>query len=174
MSKKILVGLIIFILIWISIWVQINFLNSLPLFGVVANIGIVITVGIGLLSDKIPGGMTGATYGLLYDLLFGKSFGIYFLIYTMLGIASGTLSKGFSKDYKMSMVYMVALFTAIAEIITYFLGILVYDYSFEFLTMFFIVIIETIYNMILAGLLFKPLKGIGEIINKCKNSYYLL
>lgn len=58
MSKKILVGLIVFILIWISIWLQINILNSFPLFGVVANIGIVVTVGVGLLSDKIPGAIT--------------------------------------------------------------------------------------------------------------------
>lgn len=107
-------------------------------------------------------------------MIFGKSVGPYLLIYTLLGIASGKLSKGFSKDYRMSMVYMVALFTAISEIITYIFFVNIYGYSFELFTMIIIIIKETIYNMILAALLFNPLKFIGEIINKSKNSYYLL
>lgn len=174
MSKKILVGFIVFILIWITVFAQINFLNSIPLFGVAANIGIVIITGIGLLSDKVPGGLAGAAYGILYDLLFGKCLGIYFAIYTTLGIASGKLSKGFSKENKLSMVYMVALFTIIAELFTYIAFAVIYGYSFEIFSAVWIVIKETIYNMLLAALLFRPLTFVSEIINKSKNSYYLL
>lgn len=58
MSKKILISFMGIILIWISAWVQANLLNNILLFGVAANIGVVITVGIGLLSDKIPGAIT--------------------------------------------------------------------------------------------------------------------
>lgn len=73
MSKKILVGFIVFILILICIGVQMNFLNYIPLFGVSANIGIIFITGIGLLTGKLPGALTGAIYGLLIDILYGKA-----------------------------------------------------------------------------------------------------
>ena len=87
MSKKILVGFIVFLFLWLAIILQINFLNQIPLFGVTANIGIVIIVGIGLLADRIPGLLVGGTYGLMIDTLFGKSIGIYFAIYALLGFS---------------------------------------------------------------------------------------
>ena len=108
MEKKLLVSLIVFMLICIALWFQINFINIFTFFGATANLGIIIVVGIGLLSGKIPGALTGAAYGFLTDVLFGKSIGIYFLIYTLLGFTSGEMSRGFSKDNKLSMVYMVA------------------------------------------------------------------
>lgn len=174
MSKKILVGFIVFILIYICIYLQINFLNYIQLFGVSANIGIIFVTGIGILSGKVPGGITGATYGILLDLLYGKSFGVYFMIYMALGIASGVLSKGFSKENKLSVIYMSAIFTVIVEALTYFCFIIIYRYTFEFSAMINIILKETIYNIFIAAILFKPLTLIGEIINKSKKSYYLL
>lgn len=53
MSKKILVGLILFVFIWLTMLIQINFLNIVELFGVSATIGIVVIVGIGLLSGEV-------------------------------------------------------------------------------------------------------------------------
>ena len=174
MEKKLLVSLIVFMLICIALWFQINFINIFAFFGATANLGIIIVVGIGLLSGKIPGALTGAAYGFLTDVLFGKSIGIYFLIYTLLGFTSGEMSRGFSKDNKLSMVYMVALFTVITELVTNFVFIILYGYDLEVVAVLKLIIKETIYNMILARLLFKPMTGLGEIINKCKNSYYLL
>lgn len=174
MEKKLLVSLIVFILICIAIWFQINFINVFTFFGTAANLGIVIVVGIGLISGKIPGALTGAAYGFLTDVIFAKSVGAYFLIYTLLGFTSGEMSRGFSKDNKMSMVYMVALFTVVTELVTNLLFILLYGYNLEIVAFLKMIIKETVYNMILARLLFKPMTGLGEIINKCKNSYYLL
>lgn len=174
MEKKLLVSLIVFILICVAIWFQINFINIFTFFGISANLGIIIIVGIGLLSGKIPGALTGATYGILTDILFGKSIGVYFLVYTLLGFASGEMSRGFSKDNKLSMVYMVAIFTVITELVSNLLFIILYGYDLEIIAIIKIIIKETLYNMLLAKLLFKPLTGLGEIINKCKNSYYLL
>ena len=86
MEKKLLVSLIVFILICIAIWFQINFINVFTFFGTAANLGIVIVVGIGLISGKIPGALTGAAYGFLTDVIFAKSVGAYFLIYTLIAI----------------------------------------------------------------------------------------
>jgi hypothetical protein len=69
---------------------------------------------------------------------------------------------------------MVALSTIVTELVTYAVSIFLYGYSFEIVAPIFIVVKETIYNMILARLLYDVFAGISEIINKCKNSYYLL
>ncbi len=174
MSKKFLVGIIIFITLSICVWLQINLLNNIPLFGVNANIGLVFVVGIGLLAAKIPGGLTGFAYGFLLDLLYGKSFGLYIAIYSLTGIAAGAMSKGFSKDNKLSMVYMVALFSIVTELVTYLFSVILYGYPIEVSAVSLLLLKETIYNMILARILFSPLTVLAEIINKSKNSYYLL
>lgn len=173
MDKKLLVSLIVFILICIAIWFQINVLNIFTFFSTPANLAIVFICGVGLLSGKISGALVGACYGVLIDLLFGKSLGVYLLIYTLLGVASGELSKGFSKDNRMSIIYMVALLTIATEVLTLFTFSIVYNYDLEFYAIKKI-LLETIYNMIIARILFKPLTALSEIINKCKNSYYLL
>lgn len=174
MDKKIIVGLMCFILIWVSYFLQINLLNEFLLFGVKPNIAIVVIVGIALLSGKTPGMITGCIYGIFYDVLFGKSLGLYVAIYGLLGYALGSYSNGFSKENKLALVYVVAIATAVAEIITYLLGVILYGYTFEILAPLFIIIKEVVYNMILARLLYNILAWISEIINKCKNSYYLL
>ena len=171
MEKKLLVSLIMFILICIAIWFQVNFINVFTFFGVSANVAIVIICGIGLLSGKTPGALVGTAYGVLFDLLFGKSFGVYLVLY---GFFAGELSRGFSKDNKMSMYYMVAIFTVITEIVTNLLFVLIYDYDFEIVAIGKKLILETVYNIIMARVLFKPIRSMSEVINKCKNSYYLL
>ncbi len=173
MDKKLLVSLIVFILICIAIWFQVNFLNIFTFFNTPANLAIVFICGIGLLSGKISGALVGACYGIIMDLLFGKSIGVYLLIYTLLGIVSGELSRGFSKDNRMSIIYMVAALTIATEILTLFIFAVIYNYNLEFYAIKKI-LLETIYNMIIARILFKPLTILSEIINKCKNSYYLL
>ena len=174
MDKKIIVGLLCFLLIWLSYLLQINFLNEFEFFGVKPNIAIVVTTGIALLSGKIPGMLVGTAYGLIYDINFGKSIGLYILLYGLLGFILGRYSNGFSKENKLAVVYMVALSTIVTELVTYAVSIFLYGYSFEIVAPIFIVVKESIYNMILARLLYDVFAGISEIINKCKNSYYLL
>lgn len=174
MDKKIIVGLLCFILIWLSYLLQINLLSEFLLFGVKPNIAIVVTTGIALLSGKFPGMLVGIAYGLIYDINFGKSIGLYILLYGLLGFILGRYSNGFSKDNKLAVVYMVAISTIVTEIVMYFVSIFLYGYSFEIIAPIFIIVKETIYNMILARLLYGIFAGLSEVINKCKNSYYLL
>lgn len=173
MEKKLLVSLIVFMLICIALWFQVNFLNIFTFFDTAANLAIVFICGIGLLCGKTPGMFVGGTYGILLDLLFGKSFGVYLFLYGLLGFASGEMSRGFSKDNRMSMLYMVALLTIATEVVTNLVFAFIYNYDLEFFIMKKI-LLETVYNVILARILFKPLTMLSDIVNKCKNSYYLL
>lgn len=174
MMKKILMTFISFIILCISIWLQIGFLNSIPLVGVTANLGIVLIAGLGLVCGKLIGGSAGLIYGLLIDLAFGRTLGIYTILYCLTGFVSGSLNNNFSKENKISMVMLILLITTCFEIIVYFLNIILKQFDFDFQTLFTTLVLESIYNIFLTILLFKPIAFWGDILNHCKNSYYLL
>ena len=167
--KKFLVGLIIFIVIVVAMLVQINLLSVVTFFGVAANIGIVLTTGIGLMC-----GIIGGIYGLLCDIVFGKAIGIYLLLYMLTGYLSGKIGKGFSKENKTTMIMMVSVSSLLFNLAFLLVARIVYDYEIAFLYSIFTILKENIYNLIIAEILFKPVLLLAEIINKSKNSYYLL
>ena len=49
--------------------------------GVIANLGIVLIAGLGLVSGKLIGGIAGFTYGILLDIAIHRTLGIYTLFY---------------------------------------------------------------------------------------------
>ncbi len=174
MDKKIIVGSFGFLFIWLSFLTQINVLNEFELFGAKPNIAIVVIVGIALLSGKIPGILVGVAYGVIYDITFGKAIGVYTLIYALIGFFLGRYSNGFSKENRFSVIYMVGIVTALAEVMIYLMFTVLYKYVFEIFDPIILIAKESIYNMILARIIYSLIVSFSEIINKCKNSYYLL
>lgn len=172
--KKFLVSLIILLTIIISMLIQVNLLNVIPLYGVTANIGIVIVVAMGLMCDKTIGLAIGSIYGLFTDALYGKSIGFYILIYMALGYFCGKIGKGFSKENKTTLTVMIAAATIAFEIVSFTMGTLIYEYDFYIMSFITFIIKETIYNIIIGKILFNVLTLLAEIINKSKDSYYLL
>lgn len=172
--KKILMTIITFLIICISIWFQVNFLNSIPLSGVIANIGIVLVAGLGLVSGKVIGGIVGGVYGLLIDISFGRSLGVYTALYMLAGIISGFLNSNFSKGNKISMVMIILICTVLFETMAYVVNIVLNGYEFNFKVIFTKLILESAYNMLLTIIFFKPIAFLGDLLNRCKNSYYLL
>ncbi len=172
--KKLLVGLIICIVIWATMLVQVNLLSTITLFGTKACIGIVLITGIGLMCDKTPGSIIGFIFGLLQDILFGKAIGVYALLYMLLGYVTGRLGKGFSKDNKTTLIVMVGISTIVFDILFQILAMIIYKYDLSIINFVSVVLKEAIYNILLVIILFKPLLLLSEIINKSKNSYYLL
>lgn len=172
--RKTLTSIIMLCVIGIAIFLQANLLEMIPLDGTSANIGIILIASLGLICGKFIGGITGAIYGLLYDISFGRAVGIYTGMYILVGVVSGTLNKNFSKDNKMSMILLISIITAIFETALYLFFVVVRNYDFELQGMLFIIVKELIYNTLLILILYKFLIWYGEMINKSKNSYYLL
>ena len=172
--KKFLVSLLVFIIMIISILIQINLLNVVTFAGVAANIGIVIVATIGLMCDKTAGAVLGSIYGLLIDIIAGKALGFYLLLYMLLGYIIGKIGKGFSKENKTTLIVIVAISTIVFEIATFLLGMIIYKYDFDMITLIQFALKESIYNIIISLILFKPLTFLAEILNKSKDSYYLL
>lgn len=172
--KKILMTIITFLVICVTILFQINFLNSIPLVGVTANIGIVLIAGLGLVSGKIIGGTVGLIYGLLMDIALYRTFGVYTFLYTSIGMIAGFLNNNFSKDNKISMVMLILFITLVFETLFYLLHILLHQFDFQLSVLITVLVLESAYNMLLTALLFKPITFFGDLLNRCKNSYYLL
>lgn len=172
--KKFLMTLITFLVICLTIWFQINFLNSIPLAGVTGNIGIVLIAGLGLVSGKIIGGTTGFVYGLIMDVALYRTLGVYTLLYTAMGMIAGFLNNSFSKDNKISMVMLILFVTLIFETIFYLLHVLLHGFDFQLSILFIVLILESAYNMLLTMVFFKSITFFGDLLNRCKNSYYLL
>lgn len=172
--RNVWVGIIVFLVIIVCLLFQFNILNLIPLFGVVANIGIVFVVSLGILSGQKIGITVGVVYGILMDILFGKSFGIYTFLFFLIGFFCGKISHGFSKENKVSVLMIVAATTLIYEAICYFLFVIIYKYDFMFLSTFWTMILECVYNVFIAWVFFKPFSFLADIINKGKRSYYLL
>lgn len=172
--KKIFMGFVTFVIICFSIWIQLNFLNSIPLSGVTANLGIVLVAGLGLISGKFVGGLTGGVYGLLIDIALGRSIGIYLTLYALIGILSGFLNKGFSKGNKISMVMIVLIATCLFETALYLVNIILNRYVLNFGVLINVLVLESAYNVLLTIIFFTSISFLGDIINRCKNSFYLL
>ena len=167
-------GMIVFCVILISLWAQLNVFNNIALFGVKANIGIILVVALSTLCGQSVGIAVGITYGVLSDILFGKAFGIYTLLFFLIGFFCGKMSNGFSKENKATLVMITTTTTVIFEILSYFIFVVVYEYEVEVLSIITIVVLEAIYTVLLSGLCFKVFSNLAEIINKGKRSYYLL
>lgn len=172
--RNFLVGIIVFWVIVFCFWIQLNILNLIPLFGVVANIGIVFVVSLGILCGQKIGITIGISYGLLMDILFGKALGIYTFLFFLIGFFCGKISKGFSKENKSSVLMIVAITTLAYEALCYFIFMLVYGYDLALFGAIWTILFECVYNLFIATLLFKPFSFLSEIINKGKRSYYLL
>lgn len=172
--KKILMGIITFIIICFSVWFQINVLNAVPLSGVKANFGIIFVAGIALISGKLIGGVSGAVYGLILDITLGRSIGTYIALYTLIGIIVGILNKNFSKGSRISMIMVILISTCIFETMSYLLNIILNSFELSFAVLIKTLFLECTYNALLVVLFFKPLCYLGDILNRCKNSFYLL
>ncbi len=172
--RNFLAGVIVFAVIIFSILFQLNILNNIPLFGAVANIGIVLVVSLGILTGKTVGFSVGLIYGLFSDIIFGKTIGIYILLYSLVGFFCGKISDGFSKENKSSVIMVVAVVTVIFEFAYYIILCVIYNYEFVLFNTIWVIFLESIYNIFIAIIFFKLLSFLAELINKGKKSYYLL
>lgn len=172
--KKILMTIIMFVIICISILFQIGFLNAIPLAGVIANIGVVLVAGLGLVSGEFIGTVTGGVYGLLIDVALGRGLGIYMTLYAICGLISGKLNNSFSKGNKVSMIMLILICTILFETTLYLLNIILNGFGLNLKVLITTLILESAYNILLTIIFFKPISFLGDILNKTKNSYYLL
>lgn len=85
-------------LIFIFVTFQVTLVNSLKIFGVAPNLGLILIVSISLLEGRIHGATVGFFTGLCLDAVVGISLGYYAMFGMLLGMAIGNINKRFFKE----------------------------------------------------------------------------
>ncbi len=96
------------------------------------------------------------------------------VLYSIIGIASGYVRNQISKDNRLSLIFMVVTSTIVFEFISICFNVMAFNIDFSFVYLLKVILIEVCYNMFITFMLFRPLMFWGEIINRSRDSYYLL
>ncbi len=93
-------------------------------------------------------------------------------MYAVVGFIGGYLDKNFSKDSRITILLMIIIATVIFETGKYIFSIWLYNLQIEILPFLRLIFVETIYNVILAIILYPLIKKAGyylENVFKNKN-----
>lgn len=162
--KKFWINIILFLIALIIYFLQENFFTWFTIAGVMPNLFIIYALFIGLFSGRNKGVIFGIIIGLLLDITVGDKIGIYTITLALVGLGAGIFAKNFSKDSKITIMLMVAGFTAGYEIICYFLNYVILDANVEIWVFIRILLVEVIYNIILTIILYPLFKKFGYFI----------
>lgn len=159
--KKALTILGIIITFFIIYFLQANFFTWFTISKVMPNLFVIFILFIGLFIGKKLGLVFGILFGIYIDLLVGKSIGISGIMLGIIGLTSEYLDKSFSKDSRITIMLMVAGATIVYEIGMYAFQIIKWNSSIELIPFLKILSIETIYNVILAIILYPLIQKVG-------------
>ena len=108
----------------------------------------------------------GFIIGLYLDVLTGSQIGISALMYMAIGFIGEILDKNFTKDSKISIVLMVAGSTIIFETVLYVYAIVRNSIPVDVVGFIKIALIETVFNCLMATILYSLISGAGEFLEE--------
>lgn len=125
------------------------------------NLFIILVLFIGLFVTRIMGTIYGIFVGIILDFVIGTKVGIYAVCLGMLGFMSGTFDKNFSKDSRITIILIVLAGTISVEVLMTFINYLIFTSNIEITSFIKILIVESIYNIILAIILYPLMQRFG-------------
>ena len=160
------VSIYIFLLIAFIIFylLQANFFSWFTIAGIKPNIFIILTVVIGLFAGRNIGLVFGILFGFLLDIYLGRSIGITALMLGVVGWLGGYIDKNFSKDGRIFIMLAIALSTIIFETGKYGVECIMYKITFEAEAFVKILAIETLYNVLIAIIIYPLIIRFGYSI----------
>ncbi len=162
--KKVVINIILVITAFIIYYLQSNFFVWFNISGVMPNLFVILALFIGLFSNQIMGTAYGVGIGILLDLLIGNKIGVNAISLGIIGFLSAIFDKNFSKDSRATIMFMVLGSTAVFEIIKLLLNYVVLSTNVEIINFIIILVIEIIFNLILAIILYPLIQKFGYYI----------
>ena len=162
--KKIIINIMLVLLIFIVYFLQVNFFDWFTIAGIMPNLFIILVLFIGLFTSKNLGAIYGISIGIIIDLLSSQTIGIYAVILGIIGLLAGIFDKNFSKDNRLTIMFIVAATTIIAEIAIYITNYIIQNFNIDILAFIKVLTIETIYNILLAVILYPFIQRFGYYI----------
>lgn len=162
--KKTIINIILIATIFVIYFLQSNFFNWFTISGVMPNLFVIITLFIGLFTNKTLGTIYGAVTGLILDLILGSKVGINVVALGGIGFLAAIFDKNFSKDSRMTIMLMVLGSTIIFEVFNYVLNYIFMSTNIEIINFIKILLIEVIYNVILTIIFYPLMQKFGYYI----------
>ena len=166
---SVVVLLIVFLIIY---FLQANFFNWFTISGIKPNLFIIYILFIGLFAGKKLGLVLGILFGFFIDEVIGKQIGITGTMLGIIGLIGEYLDKNFSKESRITIMIMIVCSTVIYEVGCYIFNVITLGITMEILSFARILIIEVIYNLLIAIIIYPIMQKAGhalEEIFKTKN-----
>lgn len=164
--KKVFINIVLILIGFLIYFLQANFFKWFTIAGIKPNLFIILSLIIGIFIGKAYGVSISIFLGLILDLFIGRAIGINAIVLAVAGFFGGILTKRFSKDSRMTIMLMTIGTTIICETIYYFLQIIIFKLSVEFVSFIKIVLIETLYNVMLVIIIYPLIIKLGELLER--------
>ena len=150
--KQFILGIILII----TYVLQLTLVSEIQIFGVQANLLLIVTCAIAFLFGAVDGGIVGVILGILLDLYQGRAIGLSALIFMYLGVFIGGFNKKFFKDNYLILLILTVFATITYETIFYIFAI--FSYSQEFMLLYLLrnLLLITVIN-IMFGVVIYPI-----------------
>lgn len=150
-------AIIIFLAFFISLILQTTILPLLQVWGIVPDLLLILIVFNALFSNYLVGGLIGFLVGFLQDLLTGRFLGLCAFSGLVAGWLVGEIEGKFFKENPLVPIILVFGATIVYDLV-YFLGRgLCGSLPLSLSQMVWAILLEAVYNMVLAFLLYRPL-----------------
>lgn len=153
-------------------FLQANFFTWFTIAGVKPNLFVIYILFIGLFAGKKLGLILGIFFGVYLDIVIGRQIGISGIMLGVIGLLGEYLDKNFSKESRITIMLMIAGSTVIYEVGCYIFNIIALGTSIEILAFIKILLIEVIYNILIAIVIYALIQRLGhalEEVFKTKN-----
>ena len=153
-------------------FLQANFFTWFTIAGVKPNLFVIYILFIGLFAGKKLGLILGILFGVYLDIVIGRQIGISGIMLGAIGLLGEYLDKNFSKESRITIMLMIAGSTVIYEVGCYIFNIIALGTSIEILAFIKILLIEVIYNILIAIVIYSLIQRLGhalEEVFKTKN-----
>ena len=164
--KKVFINIAIIIIFIFVYLLQANFFTWFNIDGVMPNLFVILMLYIGLFIGRSSAIAYGMIFGILIDIFISRKLGITSIMLSVIGIIANLFDKNFSKDNRITIMAMVGVCTIIYEIAVYFLNYIILDINIEILAFTKILIIESLYNVILAIIIYPIIQLTGYDIEE--------
>lgn len=165
--KKVLIGVITYIVFLLIYFLQANFFSNFTIAGVAPNLFVIFIVFLGLFSNNYFALGVAVIAGLTIDFEIGKgSVGATAIMLVIVSAIASYLDKNFSKDSKITVLIMVAISTIVFEVGLYIINMFLYDFEAETNVFVRVLAIETIYNIILTFILYGLIRKLGNVVER--------
>lgn len=152
---------IIGIILVITYLLQLTFIPELRIFGVQANLILVVTCAIAFLFGSVDGSVVGILLGLLLDCYQGRNIGLSALIFFYIAIFVGDFNKKFFKDNYLILLVLTVFSTLIYETIIYVFSLFAYSQNLMILYLLKNLFLVTVMNILIGAIIYPILLKIN-------------